>query len=199
MTFVVALCDHKARLWASTVSLVSASNESMKWRRPIWVRTITFSHTQPPMIHKTLRDENGTPTDLLWCKNITCRTQGPQPSSFGAKTLRDEHRAPTDLLWCKKRAPNDLLDVNIHHVYYMYYIYDCKKTVLFTFSLITSILLWRYFIRRHIFLRGFEEIILRLCQHPQKLMTKSYKNQENFGSNSPCPENRYFWHLNSKK
>ena len=139
------------------------------------------------------------PTVLLWCKNVTWRTQGTNRPPLVQKTLRVKHGAPTDLLWCKKRAPNDLLDVNIHHVYYMYYIYDCKKTVLFTFSLITSILLWRYFIRRHIFLRGFEEIILRLCQHPQKHVTKSYKNQGNFVSNSPMSKNRYFWHLNSKK
>ena len=69
---------------------------------------------------------------------------------------------------------------------------DCKKTVLFlTTSLYNIFFLWRYFIRRHIF-RGFEEIILRLCQHPQKLVTKNYKNQGNFGSNYPCPKNRHF-------
>ena len=133
MTFVVTLCDHKAWLWPSLVSLVSASNESMKWRRPIWVRTITFSHTQPPLIQKMLCDEHGAPSDILWCKNcymtntgpqltsfdprnVMCRTRGPNRYPLVQKTLRGKHTQGTNWPPLVQRtfrdehgAPTDLL------------------------------------------------------------------------------------------
>ena len=67
-----------------------------------------------------------------------------------------------------------------------------KRLFFYDFPFQHHFFLWRYYIRRHIFLRGFEEIILRLCQHLQKLVTKSYKDHGNFGSNCPCPKNRCF-------
>ena len=67
------------------------------------------------------------PSDLLWSKNVTWQTRGPnwppliqkrdvtdagpKLTSFDPKTLRDRHRAPTALLWSKNvtwqtRGPN---------------------------------------------------------------------------------------------
>ena len=126
------------------------------------------------------------PTVLLWCKNVTWRTQGTNRPPLVQKTLRVKHGAPTDLLWCKKRAPNDLLDVNIHHVYYMYYIYDCKKTVLFTFSLITSILLWRYFIRRHIFWGALKRSSWDYVNTHKNMWQKAIKTKEILSATLQC-------------
>ena len=41
------------------------------------VSWLTGGSNWPPLVQKTLRDQQGDPTDLLWSKNVTWPTQGP--------------------------------------------------------------------------------------------------------------------------
>ena len=51
-----------------------------------------------PLIQKTLRYQQGDPTDLLWSKKRYVTNRGVQLTSLIQKTLRHQQGGPTDLL-----------------------------------------------------------------------------------------------------